>query len=140
MAFSCREGAVDLHPLGGTIRLRPATAEFFSAEPEADSQAWPSVALTLSTIYVVSVSTESTVAATISPLRAAASYPKLLEEANSITLTVPHYNQQLMRDYLHLVATVPVFQLLYRRSFDVIDDVLDAIEVHQEAVHKQRLT
>lgn len=139
LVFSCRQGAVDLHPLQGTIRLRPATAAFFSAEPEAEAGAWPSVPLTLSTIYFVRVAEDdSAPAATIAPLRAFESYPKLLSEANSITLSIPLYNQQLMRDYLHLVANVPAFLLSYRRSFDVIDEILDVIEDHQRAQRAQR--
>lgn len=137
VAFSCRADAVDLHQLKGVVRLRPATAAFFSAEPETEAGSWPSVALTLSTLYFVRVADdESAPAARIVPLKASECYPRLLEEANSITLSIPRYNQQLMRDYLHLVATVPAFQLSYRRSFEVMDEILDTIEAHQETLNK----
>jgi hypothetical protein len=35
-----------------------------------------------------------------------------------------------MRDYLELAATIPVFRLEYRRSFEAFEDVVDALEDH----------
>ena len=37
------------------------------------------------------------------------------------------FNQQLMRDYLALTASVPVFRLTYPRSFDRMDAILDTV-------------
>ena len=65
--------------------------------------------------------------AVIEPLTAPESYPLLLQQAHSFTLQIPAFNQQLMRDYLALTASVPVFRLTYRRSFDRMDAILDTV-------------
>jgi hypothetical protein len=43
-----------------------------------------------------------------------------------------------MRDYLALAATIPVFRLTYRKSFDAIEDVFDALEDHLRSAETPR--
>jgi hypothetical protein len=54
-------------------------------------------------------------------------YTLVLQQAHSFTLQVPAFNQQLMRDYLALAASVPIARLTYRRSFDCMDAILDTV-------------
>jgi len=63
-------------------------------------------------------------------LKAGESYALLLEQAHAVTLKLAKHNRQLMRDYLELAATIPVFRLTYRRSFEAIEEVFDALEDH----------
>jgi hypothetical protein len=49
---------------------------------------------------------------------------------HAVTLKLAKHNQQLMRDYLELAARIPVFRLTYRRSFEGIEEVFDALEDH----------
>jgi hypothetical protein len=62
------------------------------------------------------------------PLTAAASYLRLLEQAHAFSMALPEHNQRLMRDYLALATQVPAARLAYRRSFDALDAVFDAVE------------
>jgi hypothetical protein len=129
LAFSVDAGRILLHPLKNDARLRPATAAYHGrSDAPLQPIAWPDHAIVLSRLFVIAGDDTLREDVVIEPLPAGESYTLLLQQANSFTLQVPLFNQQLMRDYLALTAAVPVFRLTYRRSFDCMDAILDTIE------------
>ena len=128
LAFSVEAGTINLHPLKNDARLRPATAAHHGrSDAPLQPIVWPSHALSLSKLFVIAGADELAADAVVEPLTAAESYTLLLQQAHSFTLQVPAFNQQLMRDYLALTASVPDFRLTYRRTFDRMDGILDTV-------------
>ena len=142
LAFSSATvtGAVEinLHRLRNDARLRPQSAEYFgrTAQP-ADSYDWLTRPPRLTAIYFLNGDPNLPCPARINRLRAGESYALLLEQAHAVTLKLAKHNRQLMQDYLELAATIPVFRLTYRRSFDAIEEVFDALEDHLRAAETQ---
>jgi hypothetical protein len=129
LAFSIDAGTITLHPLKNDARLRPATAAHHGrSDAPFQPIVWPSHALSLSTLFVIAGDDELAADAVVEPLTAAESYTLLLQQAHAFTLRVPAFNQQLMRDYLALTASVPIVRLTYRRSFDRMDAILDVVD------------
>jgi len=129
LAFSITPSTVALHPLRNDARLRPASAAYFAKTGEtAQPVVWPGESLALSAVYLLESDPGAPAAVTIGPVKAAESYVRLLEQAHAFTLEIRSHNQRLMRDYLALAAAVPAFRLVYRRSFDAMTDLLDALE------------
>ncbi len=122
---------VVLHRLRNDTRLRPASAEYYGTDgvPQ-ELPEWPEHPLRLKAIYVLQASPDLATATRFTRLRSAESYPILLEQAYALTLEVAKHNRQLMRDYLELTASVPIFRLDYRKSFQVVEDAFDALEEH----------
>lgn len=134
LAFSwCTSGArrdLVLHPLQNDARLRPATARYYGRDGESPrAVAWPNGSLSLRSIYILSAHEEED-DVRISPLKAADAYLLLLGQAHAFSLKLPEVNQRLMRDYLALTAAVSTFRLTYRRSFDAMESILDAVHQH----------
>ncbi len=137
LAFSSAGQSTALHPLRNEARLRPATAAFYGRAGEAPQPLeWPAGELSLAAVYFATGHADLPDAATVDRLAPAEGYVRLLEQAHSFTLKIPEFNQQLLRDYLDLTAKVPVFALTYRKSFDAIDEMLDAIEAHAAALRQ----
>jgi hypothetical protein len=134
LAFSVRDGAIQLQPLTNEARLRPATAAYHRrAHSPVAPLPWPDTPLHLSRVYVLGGDGDARHAATVEPLTAAESYTLLLEQAHAFTLQIPAFNQRILRDYLALAASVPAFRLSYPRAFDRLDTVLDRVEQHASA-------
>ena len=129
LAFSMDGGRILLHPLKNDARLRPATAAYHGrSDAPLQPITWPDHPIVLSRLFVIAGDDDLPADAVIEPLTAGASYTLLLQQAHAFTLQVPLFNQKLMREYLALTAAVPVFRLTYRRSFDRMDAILDAVE------------
>jgi hypothetical protein len=130
LAFSCADGRVALHPLRREVRLRAATARHYGRTGEVfEPLAWPTGSVALARVYFLAVDPSVAAATAITPLSAAENYRRVLEQAFALSLNVPELNRKLMLDYAALAA-VPSFRLAYRRSFDVIESVLDDLEAH----------
>jgi hypothetical protein len=135
LAFSsgAAAGAVEIsvHRLRNDVRLRPASAEYFgrAAQPAASFD-WLARPPRLTAVYFLDADPDLPCPARITALRAGESYALLLEQAHAVTLKLAKHNRQLMRDYLELAATIPVFRLTYRRSFEAFEEVVDALEDH----------
>jgi len=130
LAFSRADGRLALHPFRQETRLRPATVGHYGVSGEgAATLPWPSGNLTLVRLYCLGVDLGVTGATYITPLTAAETYRLVLEQAFALSLNIPEHNRELMLDYATLAA-VPSFRLDYRRSFDVIERVLDDLEAH----------
>jgi len=135
LAFSAASttGAVEiqLHRLPNDARLRPASAEYFgrTAQP-VESYDWLTRPPRMTAVYFLDGDPALPSPARITTLKAGESYALLLEQAHAVTLKLARHNQQLMRDYLQLAATIPVFRLTYRRSFEAFEEVVDALEDH----------
>ncbi len=136
LAFSCAHTAtglhIRLHPLRNDARLRPPSAEYYGKSDDMVSEPveWLAEALQLRAIYCLEGHDEGSSPAEFTRLRASESYVRLLQQAYALSLEIPTYNQQLMRDYVELAANVPVFRLQYRRSFDVAQRLFEALEEH----------
>ncbi len=117
-----------LHRLRNDARLRPASAEYYGTT--GAPLEWPKHPLRLKAVYALQASPDHCRGAQFTRLRSAESYPLLLEQAYALTLKIPKHNQQLMRDYLELTASIPVFRLEYRKSFQIVEEVVDAVEDH----------
>ena len=128
LAFSCGDGSLELHPLPNEARLRPATASHFGHAGGTEPLGWPNSYLRMARVYFVRGEESLPSPVTIEPLKVAESYRLLLEQAHAFAMTIPEYNQRLMRDYLELATRVPGSRLVYRKSFDSLDTVFDAIE------------
>lgn len=139
LAFSCGDDAdkraIRLHPLKNDARLRPATAAYYG-KPGAveESFDWPARPLQLGVVYFLEADPNAPRAAQFTKLSAPAGYTRLLAQAHALTLSIAKHNQRLMRDYLSLAATVPLFQLTYRKSFETFEEILDKIEEHAAEV------
>jgi hypothetical protein len=132
VAFSRTDGHVALHPFRQVVRLRPATAAHYDKTGELlEPLAWPSGTVSLARLYVLAVDPGLPTTTRIAPLSAAESYRFVLEQAFALSLNIPEYNRELMLDYVALAA-VPSFRLVYRRSFDLIEGVLDDLEAHMQ--------
>jgi hypothetical protein len=130
LAFSGAEGCVVLHPLRQVVRLRPATAGHYGqTSPLPEPLAWPRGAVALACLYQLTVDAGLAGTTLITRLGAADSLRVVLEQAFALSLNIPEHNRELMLDYATLAA-VPSFRLAYRRSFEVIDRVLDDLEAH----------
>jgi hypothetical protein len=136
LAFSWNEdptrpAGIALHRLENNPRLRPASAAYFGHTSVAQGPIeWPAGPLNLRALYFLESDAEGEVLPGIARLRAAESYPRLLKNAHALTLTIAAHNRRLMRDYLALAANVPAFRLVFRKSFDVVQKVFDAVDDH----------
>ena len=128
LAFSSEKSGLMLHALPNDARLRPQTATHYGRPGTPEPIGWPEAPLHLGRVYFLSGDPDLPVPVSIDPLGGADSYRCLLEQAHAFALTIPEYNQRLMRDYLDLATRVPGFRLAYRKSFDALDAVFDAIE------------
>jgi hypothetical protein len=143
LAFSSAtvRGAAEIHVhrLPNDARLRPASAEYFGRTADlAESYDWLTRPPRLTAIYFLDGDPDLPCPARITTLKAGESYALLLEQAHAVTLKLAKHNRQLMRDYLQLAATIPVFRLTYRRSFEAIEDVFDVLEDHLRAAETKR--
>lgn len=135
LAFSTGEGARDggirLHPLKNDARLRPASADFFGKGSQTfEPVEWPAGRLRLKAIYVLEGDDSFAHPSEFTKLRIGDGLPLLLQQAYALSFKIPKYNQQLMKDYAQLAASVPMFRLRYRRSFALADALFGALEEH----------
>lgn len=136
LAFSCSPGAkgsdtLRLFPLSNDVRLRPASADYFGKTGEDfEPVQWPSGQLRLRAIYALEGDETLALPAEFTRLRVMDSLPMLLQQAYALSFKIPKYNQQLMKDYAQFAASVPMFRLRYRRSFDVAGAMFEALERH----------
>jgi hypothetical protein len=135
LAFSCVDGPrgsdISLHPLRNDTRLRPATAVYYGRSGAVqESLEWPAQSLALGVVYFLEGDSALDSAVRFERLKAAEAYPLLLGQAHALTLKIAEHNHRLMRDYLTLASSVPVYRLTYQKSFDVMGQLLDAVEHH----------
>jgi hypothetical protein len=130
VAFSRAAGRAVLHPVRQVIRLRPATAGHYGQTgPRHEPLAWPRGVVALACLYELTVDAGLAGTTLITRLSAGDSFRVGLEHAFALSLDIPEHNRELMLDYATLAA-VPAFRFAYRRSFEVIERVLDDLEAH----------
>jgi hypothetical protein len=137
LAFSVHTGSpsepqsILLHPMPQEARLRPASAAYYGRTDQAtETLAWPGGAPRLRVIYILDGDEHLETAASFRPLRPAEVLPLLLEQAYALSLNLPTYNQELMKQYAVLATTVSAFRLHYRRSFNVAEQLFTSIRGH----------
>ena len=135
LAFSStsdsRARHIHLHPLKNEIRLRPASADYFTTGSQSrEVIEWPAGNLQMRAIYVLEGDSAFSHSPEFTRLRAAEALPLLLEQAYALSFEIPTYNQKLMREYAQLATSVPMFRLRYQRSFAAADGLFDALEAH----------
>lgn len=141
IAFSCsnhRPERVTLHPLRLQSRLRADAAHFFGRPRDSEEEfSWPVVTPVLAALYILDGSDERE-GVTICREPLSHAYAALLNQAHAMSLSDAVHNQRLMRDYATLVAHVEVFRLVYPKSFDQLDAVLDGVEAHVRGLKAHR--
>lgn len=128
--------SIRLHPLRLQSRLRPDAAFHFGKPPGVEeSFSWPDDLPMLKSIYILNGVT-GPARPTVDRAALAESYAFVLRQAHAMSLSDAALNQQLMSDYATLAATVEVFRLTYRKSFDCLNETLDCIESHTRECHE----
>ena len=137
LAFSCPSDNLEpiaLHPLRRFVRLRQATAYHFGKSRAGEvAFEWPRVPLRLRAIYVLDSNSDLATPVGFSRLGAGEGFQLLLLQAFAMSLLEAHHNQRLMRDYLSLAASVPMFRFTFPKSFDLLESNLDQLERHAAA-------
>lgn len=132
LAFSSDERGILLHRMPNEPRLRPPSAAYYGTTGRAlERIVWPAQEPRLRGVYFLSGDPDLASPVRVTRLNAAESYRRLLDQAHALTLKIPRHTRQLMLAYAGLAASVPVFGLEYRKSFDRIEAVLDAVERHR---------
>jgi len=129
LSFSSDNSTINLHPLPNESRLRPLSAAHYGrTESVPEPVVWPERPLHLRAVFFLAGDSNHRLPVAITRLKAADAYSLLLGQAFALTFKLPKHNQQLMREYLALAASVPVYRLAYRKSFDVMDEIFDVVE------------
>jgi hypothetical protein len=125
------ERDIHLYPLQNEIRLRPASAEYFTPSPQSIGPIeWPEGKLRLRAVYLLDGEAECDSPVEFTRLRSAEGLPLLLQQAYALSFEIPTYNQKLMSDYARLAASVPMFRLRFHRSFAAAGDLFVSLDAH----------
>lgn len=111
------------------LRLDEAAAAFLTDPPTVDDSADETSTAPLRALAVL-VPSEShdDLDVDISRLRPADAFTALLPHAYYFRLSEPRRNALMTDRYLRLAASIPVFEIRYRRGLDRLASVLDAVE------------
>lgn len=140
LAFSADGQQITLLDLPNAVRLRPQTAQFYEQEAYShDPIMWPEIAPTLQRVFFLEAGLNERSSVAISAMDKQTTYLALIQNACYLTTTLKHHNQRLLSDYLVLAQAVSGSKLTYRKGFNVLDSVLDAIiKTHPNIGHKDR--
>jgi hypothetical protein len=116
---------VRTQPLPFTPRLRPASAEFFGVDG-GHMHAHERVAAPLSVLFVLRPTTQSETL-NIELLPSTPAFQALLAHAHCFEPDSERSRRRLLKNYLEISASVPVFAVDYTPGLDRIDALLEAI-------------
>ena len=125
VCFGLREEAVWVEALPFTLRLRPASAAYFAADPAEQDVQRPVGGEPLARIFVLG-RTESG-GPRMERLSAADAFRDVLTHGYCFDLRDKRRKEAMMRNYLELVDRVPVFRVTFPEGLDHLDDTLDLI-------------
>lgn len=136
VCFGTSERGIESIPLPFDLLLRAPTASFFESASDSvitnsERQSAATGAVHLAAVCVLravdrSASTGSPVR--IVPLSSAETFTATLQHAYSFGLSDKDRRARLVRDYLDLVATTPVYEVSFEHGLERLDVVLDGIE------------
>jgi hypothetical protein len=128
VAFDAAPGTVRALPLPFSMHLRPASADYFGAEPAGLSTvaAAPSP---LAAVVVLerAVAPEEPVARA-TRIGAADAFTAVLQHAYCFDLEARPRRRETAEQYLDLTARVPVYRLRFRHGLEGLPAVLDTVE------------
>ena len=123
-------------PLPFEVRLRSAPASFFgqgltvfsttSARDRVDQVHEEPTPVAVVWALKQAPSLEDTVV--VERLRPSAAFPAVLAQAYCFSLRAPVRKQRMMKQYLELIARVPVFEIRFQPGLEMLPLILDAIE------------
>lgn len=127
--FSGRSGRPDVVPLPFELRLRQQSAEHFDHPSKhevhvAEQTVAPGGRLPLAAVVVLSRGAQSVSAERLSP---EAAFKALLEQSQVFSVSAAARKGDMMRAYLGLAASIPVYRLEYPTGLEVLGDVCDEI-------------
>jgi hypothetical protein len=120
------------------VNLRPASADYFGHPPpprvvDLDGHEWRTAPLAAMFLPRPLPSNGSEPVADVAPIPAAAAIRELLPHAFRFRPETPDRRRQMIRNYLDLVARVPVFAVTYTQEFAAFAKLLDRVERAVEA-------
>jgi hypothetical protein len=127
LAFRIDDGAVTAVPLAFTLRLRPATSEFYGVDGDA-SLVEPTAAERLSAVCVLERSSVGDDAAPVERLLGADAFSAVLPHAYCFSLADEARKARMTSSYLELVDRVPVFLVRIRSGLEHLQPLLDRLE------------
>jgi hypothetical protein len=127
LAFRIDEAAVTAVPLAFTLRLRPATSEFYGVDGDA-SLVEPAAAERLTAVCVLERSEEGDDGAPVARLAGADAFSAVLPHAYCFSLADDARKARMTSSYLELVDRVPVFRVQVRSGLEHLQPLLDRIE------------
>jgi hypothetical protein len=123
VCFELNAERVEALPVPFTLRLRPASAEFFKG---ADTRIHsPVERVRLTAVFVLE---RSETAAEVERLEAAPAFREVLTHGYYFSVSDRTRNAAMIQNYLELVDRVPVFCARFPEGLDRLGELLDAIE------------
>jgi len=129
VAFLPCQNSVKLLPIPNEIRLRPESVAYFNnSSSQIEKLNWPSSNLELKNIFYLKQTTKNIISFNINKLGGANTYKLLLKEAYALSLSFQDKNIDLMKDYLSLSLSIPIYKISYKKDFKFLESILDSIE------------
>ena len=125
LVMTATSRGINTKPLPFVPRLRPASAQFFGVEG-GHMHAHERAAAPLSAIFVLRPITKPEPLG-VELLSSAAGFQALLAHAHCFEPDSERGRRRLLKNYLEISASVPVFAVSYRPGLDRVDGLLDAI-------------
>ena len=126
VCFELNGGDVEAVPLPFTLRLRPASVEFFGDDANAGEVRSPPDAEPLAAVFILERSDGGD--PELSRLSRAAAFPAVLTHGYCFSMLDRDRNAAMMSNYLELAERVPVFRIAIPHGLDRLDAALDLIE------------
>jgi hypothetical protein len=127
LAFRIDAAAVTAVPLAFTLRLRPATSEFYGVNGEAPV-VQPAAAERLTAVCVLERSSDGDDDAPVERLTGADAFAAVLPHAYCFSLADDARKARMTASYLELVDRIPVFRVRVRSGLEHLQLLLDRIE------------
>jgi len=136
VAFREEGGVTRTFPIPFKSRLRPATTSFLRARsgsvpapPWLDPGAGQQEAPPLAAICILDrVEAPLPSLVQLSPLSGATALSTLLTHAYCFSMQRQEMRQRMVRNYLDLIAAVPIFRLTFQSGLERVSEVLDHVE------------
>ena len=126
VCFEARDAGFQAIPVPFTLRLRPASAEFFGGRGSDGVLHTIESSEPLAAVIVLERSESS--GPRLERLASADAFSAVLTHGYSFTLNDRERTRAMMRNYLELVDRVPVFRLTFSEGLDRLDALVDMIE------------
>lgn len=129
--FAAGSGPPDVVPLPFELRLRRPSAEHFESPSKRDVRVGEksTVADARAPLAAVVVLGRGAEAVKAERLKPEAAFKALLDQSQVFSVNAPDRKGAMMRSYLALASSVPVYRLQYPTGLEVLDEVCDEIEL-----------